>query len=315
MTRSVRIGLTVVAAIVAIYLIIAWSQRIHFFSPSVQRYTLKFQDVSGLLVGDPVKMRGYQAGRVESIRPSQEAVYVTVTLDEEILLFQDAYAEIQLKELMGGKQVYLLPGQKGRQLSVQDTLRGNTAWDFAASFSEFGQVADQISLQGLDRKLGKLDSLFQWMSQMSQHIDPEAPGRIVSHLDEASRDLVEVTALAKEKDWLSDIQEKSRQLDTLLADASRMMAHTDEMIQQIEVDQVSHTLVQSQELIQRLNHQMDHLEKLLTQVENSESLLNRLVYDSTLSRQVDTTLYNLNKTLEQIHSKKVIVGLNRKRQK
>ncbi|MEL7065517.1 MAG: hypothetical protein AAFP00_17380, partial [Bacteroidota bacterium] len=88
-----------------------------------------------------------------------------------------------------------------------------------------------------------------------------------------------------------------------------------EMIQQIEVDQVSHTLVQSQALIQRLNQQMDHLEKLLTQVENSESLLNRLVYDSTLSRQVDTTLYNLNKTLEQIHSKKVIVGLNRKRQK
>ena len=131
----------------------------------------------------------------------------------------------------------------------------------------------------------------------------------------ASRDLAAVTALAKEKDWLFDIQEKSRQLDTLLADASRMMAHTDEMIQQIEVDQVSHTLVQSQALIQRLNQQMDHLEKLLTQVENSESLLNRLVYDSTLSRQVDTTLYNLNKTLEQIHSKKVIVGLNRKRQK
>ncbi|MEL6134504.1 MAG: MlaD family protein [Bacteroidota bacterium] len=189
MTRPVRIGLTVIAAILAVYLIIAWSQRIHLFSPSVQRYTLKFQDVSGLLVGDPVKMRGYQAGRVESIRPSQEAVYVTVTLDEDIQLFQDAYAEIQLKELMGGKQVYVLPGQRGRQLTYLDTLNGNTAWDFAASFSEFGQVADQISLQGLDRKLGQLDSLFQWMSRMSQNIDPEAPGRIVSHLDQASRDL------------------------------------------------------------------------------------------------------------------------------
>ncbi|MEM6805483.1 MAG: hypothetical protein AAF696_29060, partial [Bacteroidota bacterium] len=67
------------------------------------------------------------------------------------------------------------------------------------------------------------------------------------------------------------------------------------------------------ELLEGADIATERLNSLLEQSQGSNSLAQRLFTDEDLSRQLDTTLFNLNKTLEQIHSKRVIVGLKRKK--
>ena len=94
-----------------------------------------------------------------------------------------------------------------------------------------------------------------------------------------------------------------------------------------EIEDVSRSaesdlLPKADTLVTQLNQSLGELDitlnqanKLLTRLNDNQTIAGRVFNDPELSAQLDTTLFNLNKTLEQIHSKRVIIGISRKKEK
>ncbi|MDR0830501.1 MAG: MlaD family protein, partial [Prevotellaceae bacterium] len=66
-TREVKIGLTFVIAILVLFFGLNFLKGINIFTPS-NHYFAKYQNVGGLVVSNPVMVKGYKVGQVRSIK-------------------------------------------------------------------------------------------------------------------------------------------------------------------------------------------------------------------------------------------------------
>jgi phospholipid/cholesterol/gamma-HCH transport system substrate-binding protein len=82
------------------------------------RYTLvgTFDDVTGLLVGDLVKVAGAPVGRVDGIKVKEGRAEVKMRVDKAVHLPDDSTAAIRWRSLIGTRQIYLEPGQSHTML-------------------------------------------------------------------------------------------------------------------------------------------------------------------------------------------------------
>ncbi|MCI4666645.1 MAG: MlaD family protein [Bacteroidia bacterium] len=311
---SIRVGLTVLAGILSIYLLITWVKRSHLFAPDENHYTIYFDNVSGLLKGDPVQLRGFPVGRVEEIVPTAKYVKVMVAVDASIPVYEDARAQIQVKELMGGKLISLNPGSKGNMLSGEDIIIiGSASLDFSSSFSEVGDFLNLIEDQGLQTTFGRLDSITRWMYQIAQNIDPEVPGRIFARTDQLTSEMERLSKLSKEIDWQKELNYYRDNLDQTLTRANSLLNTADSLISEVDIQQLYKELEKGSNLLSRADSLISELSVISKSLQDENVLAGRLLYDKNLSRGLDTTLYHLNETLKQIHERKVVVGFGRKK--
>lgn len=317
MRNEIRVGLTVLVGIVILYIIIAWAKRIHIFAPEETTYLIRFDNVSGLLEDDPVHVRGFLSGRVVSIEPDREYVGVTISLDREINLYQDAAAEIRIKELLGGKMIEITPGLEGNPLEKGAVIPGFASPDFASAFSSFGDISDKIEMDKINQMISRLDTITIGIQGFLANIDPDQTGALIN---EFSKTATSLNRLIRdfEKSGLTS------RLDTSLTRVNRLMARTEPVLNQLEgvsrsagessiIPRADSLLGQMTGTLNNLNQTMISVNSLMKRLENDEGLAGRLLDDPALSAKFDSTLDNLNRTLNVINNKRVIVGLKRKK--
>lgn len=84
----------------------------------------KFDNISGLKTGANVEVAGVDVGRVEAIRltPGDRAA-VTLRLESELKLHDDAIASIRTKGIIGDKFVKLSPGSSEKIIPPGGNIR------------------------------------------------------------------------------------------------------------------------------------------------------------------------------------------------
>lgn len=77
------------------------------------RYTLTatFDDVTGLLPGDAVKVAGSPVGQVDGVKVVLGRAVVTMKVDKDVKLPDDSTAAIRWRNIIGQRMIYLVPGQ------------------------------------------------------------------------------------------------------------------------------------------------------------------------------------------------------------
>ncbi|MEV5572460.1 MCE family protein [Spirillospora sp. NPDC052269] len=80
------------------------------------RLTAEFDDVTGLLTGDQVKVAGTPVGQVKSIKVKQGRAVVGMAVDKDVKLPDDSTAAIRWRNVLGQRVVYLEPGQSRTML-------------------------------------------------------------------------------------------------------------------------------------------------------------------------------------------------------
>ena len=312
MKREIKVGLTVVLAIFLLYFIILWAKRIDFFAPDEKIYTIGFEQVSGLMEGDPVNVRGVTLGRVEDILPRQEIVEVRISISASYPLYTDARAEIQLKELMGGKQVTIYPGTNGTAIGSNSVIPGRSSMDFSTSFSAFGQMFEGIDINRVGKIMDRFDQLAGRLEEMLGKIDPNSIDRLLSGAEASTNYLQKMLRESEQEQLPQKLSQTIHKTNELLTAAGSMLEEVEIFMQKAD----SLTLPKLDQTFASVNQLLDQLsglETLLNGLENENGLVNRLINDQQLSQQLDTTLLNLNKVLKQIHSERIIVGFTKKR--
>lgn len=167
-------------------------------APDDLRLVAAFDDASGLLVNDPVKIAGVTVGKVTGIRVDRGQAMVTFTVDDDHEdLPADTRASVRWRNLIGQRFVALEPGDASttieRDAVITDT---DPVTDLGALFNSLGPIVGAIdeskvnefletvtgALDGNADRLGQaLDDLATLSSGLASR--DEAIGRLVENLN------------------------------------------------------------------------------------------------------------------------------------
>ncbi|MEU5876074.1 MCE family protein [Spirillospora sp. NPDC047279] len=146
------------------------------------RLTATFDDVSGLVEGDQVKIAGAPAGRVDEVKVVDGRARVRLTVSESVTLPADSEAAVRWRDAMGRRVVYLIPGtsaakmRPGAHISrTRSVVDGGALLDQLVPLSRSldpRQVnAVLVSLaQALDGNAGDIDRLVGDIDRLSSTI-------------------------------------------------------------------------------------------------------------------------------------------------
>jgi phospholipid/cholesterol/gamma-HCH transport system substrate-binding protein len=160
--------------------------------------TAAFDDVTGLLVDDNVKVAGVVVGKVTGVRTEAGHAVVTLEIDDDHAdIPKDSAAAIRWRNLIGQRYVYLYPGTSAEALGEGDAIAETASVvDLGELFNRLGPIVGSIdpaqvndfletitsALDGREDKVGQaLDDLATLTTGLATR--DEAIQRLITNLD------------------------------------------------------------------------------------------------------------------------------------
>ena len=313
MRKEIKIGLTVMAGLLLLYLVLAWTRSMHFFSANRNTYKAVFQDVSGLKSGDPVTVFGLPSGNVENIELQNEGAIVEFNLSEDITLMTDALAEIRVKELMGGKLVALTPGKNGTALSEDDLIQGTTSLDFSSAFAKAGEFLDKFEVEDIDSLITNINRIASSFAKVAEEIDSMDTGQLLDDVNASASSLRNILDDTENRRIVAKVDKSIGQINSLAANADSTLNSFGDLADNINektLPAVDKALEQITAMLDDADGLMQTLEDLTKQMQDPTTLAGKILYDPQLAQDLDMTLDNLNVTLDHIRTKKIHVRMS-----
>lgn len=122
-SKELKVGLFMVVTIAILYLGFNYLKGIDFFNNNT-KYYVKYQNVSGLNVSNPVTVNGFAVGRVSDISLNQlihNEVIVELDISEAVVLGDSATATLN-SDFLGNKSILLYTGDISIPKQPGDTL-------------------------------------------------------------------------------------------------------------------------------------------------------------------------------------------------
>ncbi len=301
MTRNVRIGLTLLAAIVVAYVVTAWARGTGPWVGQTKEYHIQFGNVNGLKTSDPVLIQGLEVGQVESIQGRDTFVDVTIKLNSKKTIYTDAWAEIQVKELLGGKQIVLDAGKSGKPIEMDIAIRGKPTYDLTTALAHFGPLLETLDQKQLQRILTNLDSLAGRVASLSMQVRP-------SQINQAASDVTHIFAETNKAVTKLNAMHTVEKTDSLIGRLHLTLANADSSLG-VFTHVATHADMHLNQMSSKLSATLQDMRGLLAELKKAKSPAGKILYDTSFTKQMNYTLENLNKTLELIRADQLRVGV------
>ena len=273
---EIRVGVTVVFGLIIFIWILGWAKNFSL-NPSENYLDIKFNNASGLEVGDDVTVNGVRKGNVEDIKVESQSVIVRVALDNDVNLKEDAKFGISMLDLMGGKKVEIYPGTSENKLDLSKVQEGSFNADIPAVMNLVGSMQNNITDAVKDINI-TLSSLNEYLTDKKMQSDIK---RSMSNLNSLT---------SKINLMIDENRENVRKLtaNTLeLTDEAKSFITENKASIKSTVDELNNVLVKTDSLLSKANLIAD-------ETKSQKNNLGKILYD-------ETTFNNLNETLNQIN--------------
>jgi len=168
------------------------------FARNSYTLTARFDDVTGLLINDNVKVAGVVVGKVTSVTTDAGQAVVELQIDDDHAdLPKDTSAGVRWRNLIGQRYVYLYPGESSEAFQDGDVIQETTSVvDLGEMFDRLGPIVGAIdpaqvndflntvteALEGREDQVGAtLDDLATLMAGLATR--DEAIQRLITNLD------------------------------------------------------------------------------------------------------------------------------------
>jgi ABC-type transporter Mla subunit MlaD len=214
-----------------------------------------------------------------------------------MVLKRDASAEIQLKEVLSGKQITLYLGENAQPLPENGVLYGKNILDFPSVFSAADKLLSHIDTARLGKMVSSIEELLLATNRLATQMDASTLSRSLRQTDTLTRELSHnLPAL------LAQTEQLLRHADVALSSTERMLSRTDARIQQFSTE---------------ADRRLPRADSLLTQTENaliqaSSTLLQvqAVLHSLPDSAVLHHSIQNLNQTLDYLREKKLNVHVS-----
>src|SRR5437762_1658812 len=159
--------------------------------------TAAFDDATGLLKDDNVKVAGVVVGKVSSVRIDRGKAKVSLRVKDSVKLPSDSSAAIRWRNLIGQRYVYLYPGTASTALGSGERIpKTRSVVDVGELFNRLGPIVQAIDpqqvntfldtiVQALDGNQDKIRQSIDNLAVVAQSLGSrdQAIGRLIENLN------------------------------------------------------------------------------------------------------------------------------------
>ncbi len=278
--QEVSVGLLVIAALIVFVVGTMWLAGTPLGGGNRTDVDIQFDDVSGLTVGDPVLVSGYNVGRVSEVDfRSVGQIVVTIELREDLAPHADATASVGALDFLGAMKINYKPGTAPTMLGEADVLIGSQEAGLTDGIPELKDQASSVMMglqefvtpETADNLNATLMSIQRALDRMAGLIDGPGSGSSLT----GTMDAMQSVAL---------------RIDSILANPA-----IDESVNRL--DDVMESL---QEMTEGLVGTTNSLNTLIAKLENGEGSIGMALNDSTLHHDAHELLVAITELVDDM---------------
>ena len=292
-SRLFWIGLIFVLSGVAFVLGLLYIQDISI-KKSNYTFTVMFENVQGLHVGDQVDMLGKKIGKVTKTRFMAQKIAVELAIDNSFSFSIpiDSKIEVKSEGIIGSKYISITPGYNRKDYILPGTIvDGLREFDITEITPDIVPMTQDLSAFARQLKaiLGKEEGdkirlTIKNIESFTAQLDSLISAKDINNFQTTMKNMRDVTAELKE-----GINKEIDKLDQML---NSFKAVTDKS------DELSTTISELRKSSESFSSATQKLDMLLTKMENGEGTLGKLVNTDTLHENMNS-LVNEVRTLVQ----------------
>lgn len=293
---EIKVGIIVLIGIIIFIWILGWAKN--FSLTSKERSLLvKFDDVSGLEIGDYVTVNGVKKGHVEDFNINGDNVIVKLLIDSDVILKSDAQFQVSMLDLMGGKKINIIPGISSEPLDYNAVQSGIFLADIPKVMSILGSAENDIPAIMGDIKLS-LKSLNNYLNDDKFNSDVKSS---ISNLNSASRKLNLLLDENREgiKQLTSNTVELTKNVNNFISENKESL--------KTSINNIQALIKKTDDLISKANSFTD-------EIKNKKNNLGKILYDDEVYKNLSESLNQLNTLtkilIEQLQTDGVNVDAN-----
>lgn len=273
--NEVQVGIITIGSLMVLLIGMMWLKDASV-GGGMNRFLVDFPTVEGLQVGDRIQARGIRAGQVEDYEVMEGFVRVSIKLDEEIDLREDAAFTLGTKGIVGEVVIEILPGD-GAAVHEGHIFKGRTAatitqmTDVAgAALEEFRQLTTRLDdlvteIHGQGKVVETMVQANTTLARLDGSIAENRAGMAatVANLQAASADLRELMASGTVDSAFGSAASAAARADTLLAGLGATARRLDLIVAKLDEGEGSASLLLNDPaLYQRVDSTLTSLQRL-----------------------------------------------------
>jgi len=297
MKREIKIGLFLSGAILilAVFIFIVGDLTSIFQKPGYPLY-LYFDSAAGLEKNTVVKLAGVNIGHVDDIRLKEGQAEVTLDIDNNVRLRKGSTATLAALGLLGEKYLEILPGKQQSFCQPGDTIAVIPSVSFDRLGSELVTVSDDIKetgkilrdIIGDEETKGNIKEILQNLSLFA------------SDLKDLSGDTKENLGLSIQK-TTEAIQNFDNRVYDLAQSMDELVLLLKDMVEENRKS-VKMNLENISELLNKADKSLELLDKTLTNINEGEGSLGKLVKSPDLYLEAEKTIAEIKKIIKPVSS-------------
>jgi phospholipid/cholesterol/gamma-HCH transport system substrate-binding protein len=279
-SKEVRIGILAVVTGVMLYYGFNFLKGSDFFSKN-KRYYVVYQNVYGLTESNAVLINGLTVGKVKGIRLLQDkadSVLVTLEIWEDILLNDSTSALISV-DFLGTKTVVMTVGKGKKPKGNGDTLRAIVEKSLFSSIQEKAQPV----VDSLNYTMGTLRQRLTEFKSVEANLD-----KLLISAERTSNSL----QVALEENQ-SNIRGLINNLYNLSAALNDPKTGIKPLLSKANTFADSLNHLQLSKSVEKANHSIDQLNQLVTNLNNGQGSMGKLLKMDSLHRALVATVSDL----------------------
>lgn len=273
---EIKVGLTVLVGIIIFIWIFGWAKNFSLQSND-QIIKVKFNNVSGLEIGDPVTVNGMRKGYVKEMIVGANDVIVELLLEKNIILKEDATFAVTMLDLMGGKKIEIIPGNSNQPLNTNRTSVGVFYADIPQAMSLLGSVQDDFVTVLKDVKVS-LNSLNNYLTDEKLNKD-------------VKQSLSNLSSLTQKLDLM--LSENRNDLKSLSKNAVELTDKTNELLT-TNKENINQLFVDLKSIVNKSDILLSDLNSLTKETKEQQNNVGKLLYDENFLNDLKATLKQVN---------------------
>lgn len=266
-SKDAKIGLVVVGAIVILIWGINFLKGFNVFS-SEQIFYARYERVDGLKKSSSVTLKGYKVGQIKSIKfsgASADHLLVEFSISDQFKLPANSIARIESADIMGTKEIKLIPGTGKTLLQTGDTLKGSIEGDLKEQVSMqmlplknkaeklmsgvdsvltvIQYIFNKNTRDNLTKSFGSLEHTFKKLENASGTLDTIITGQ-KSHLENIFSNVDSIT---------ENLKDNNKNISTILTNFSSISDSLSAADISQTINNAKTTLKQTSEILEKIN--------------------------------------------------------------
>lgn len=284
-SRELKIGFVLIAAIFLLYFGMNFLKGLNIFSP-MRTYFGQFDQLNQIETSSPVYIRGYKVGQVSEIEydfSKPQAFTISIVISKNIHLPQGTQMAIIPDGLLGGSAIELrLGSDKSQFFAANDTL---------PTLIE-GGIMDELKnglLADLSKTINDIDTV---VVNLKGQLEGNQVKEILDNVDNISKDL-NVSSIKLKHIINNDVPPIVNDAKTTLADARQAMGKINDISQKIDT-------IDFQGIATKIDTTLTNIQQISETVNSTDGTVGLLLNDKALYNKVSRTIESADTLINDI---------------